>query len=106
MKAEAPARFDVNEIDDVVHGRMRLGILAYLAGAGEADFIALRDHLETTNGNLSTHLSRLEEAGYVTQDRSIVNKRTRTVVSATPAGREALKAYVARMARLVDELGG
>lgn len=105
MKPEPGGRFDVNGLDELVHGRMRLGIMAYVTGAGEADFIALRDHLETTNGNLSTHLTKLEEAGYVALDRTIADKRTRTIVSVRPEGRRALRAYVARMAQLVEELG-
>lgn len=105
MKPDAAGRFDVSGIDELVHGRMRLGIMAYVTGAGEADFISLRDHLETTNGNLSTHLTKLEEAGYVTLDRTIADKRTRTIVGVTEKGRQALRAYVARMAQLVEELG-
>ena len=105
MKPEPADRFDATELDDVVHGRVRLGVMAYLAGAGAADFVALKDHLQTTNGNLSVHLSKLEDAGYVTLERAIVAKRTRTTVRPTKAGRAALRAYVERMARLVDELG-
>ena len=104
MKPEPPARFDANELDELVHGRVRLGIMAYLAGAGEAEFITLRDHLRTTNGNLSVHLGKLETAGLVELDRSIVGKRTCTVVALTGAGRKALRAYVERMAALVEQV--
>ena len=105
MKPEPAERFDATELDDVVHGRVRLGIMAYLAGAGEADFVTLQEHLRTTNGNLSVHLGKLEEAGYVTLQRAIVGKRTRTTVRPTDQGRAALRAYVQRMARLVEEFG-
>ena len=55
--------FDVNELDDVIHGRIRLGIMAYLVGAGAADFGILKAQLQATDGNLSVHLRKLEEAG-------------------------------------------
>jgi len=105
MKPEPADRFDANELDDVVHGRVRLGIMAYLAGAGTADFVTLQEHLRTTNGNLSVHLGKLEEAGYVTLERAIVGKRSRTTVCATAKGQTALRAYVERMAKLVQALG-
>lgn len=105
MKPERADRFDATELDDVVHGRVRLGIMAYLAGAGTADFVTLQEHLRTTNGNLSVHLGKLEEAGYVTLERAIIGKRSRTTVRPTIKGRTALRAYVQRMARLVEELG-
>ena len=57
--------FDISRIDDVIHGRIRLGIMAYLSGAGSADFTTLKTRLQTTDGNLSVHLRKLEEAGFV-----------------------------------------
>lgn len=105
MNPESNDQFDATELDEVVHGRMRLGALAYLAGAGEADFNTLKEHLKTTNGNLSVHLGKLEAAGYIELRRSITGKRTRTVVRPTAAGREALRSYVDRLARLVDQMG-
>ena len=105
MKPERSDGFDATELDDVVHGRVRLGIMAYLAGAGEADFVTLKDHLKTTNGNLSVHLSKLEEAGYVALERAIVAKRTRTTVRPTAEGRGALRANGARLAKQIEDLG-
>ena len=91
MKPERAGRFDATELDDVVHGRVRLGIMAYLVGAGAADFVTLKEHLRTTNGNLSVHLGKLEEAGYVALERAIVARRTRTTVRPTAEGRAALR---------------
>ena len=104
MKPERTDAFDANGLDDVIHGRIRLGIMAYLAGAGAADFNSLKEHLATTGGNLSVHLGKLDEAGYVTLDRAIVDKRTRMIVRPTAAGSEALLTYVERISRLVDQL--
>ena len=58
--------FDIARIDEVIHGRIRLGIMAYLAGAERADFNTLKARLQTTDGNLSVHLRKLEDAGFVT----------------------------------------
>ena len=53
-------KFDISGLDDVIHGRVRLGIVAYLASAEVADFTELKDVLEVTQGNLSIHLRKLE----------------------------------------------
>ena len=56
----------LGKIDEVIHGRMRLGIMVYLADVEAADFTELKTVLEATQGNLSVHLKKLEEAGYIT----------------------------------------
>ncbi|OYW87959.1 MAG: transcriptional regulator [Hyphomonas sp. 34-62-18] len=89
--------FDHNDIDDVIHGRLRLGVMAYLSTASPAVFGELRDKVGTTDGNLSTHLKKLEEAGYVTQEKRFVGKKPQTRVFLTDAGRKAWLAWLARM---------
>ncbi len=64
-------KFDISGLDDVIHGRVRLGIVAYLASAEVADFTELKDLLEVTQGNLSVHLRKLEDAGYVAIDKRL-----------------------------------
>ena len=66
------AGFDIARIDDVIHGRMRLGIMAYLADAEVADFNELKRALEATQGNLSIHLRKLEDAGYIAIEKSFL----------------------------------
>ena len=56
---------DLGRIDEVIHGRMRLGIMVYLSDVDAADFTELKTVLEATQGNLSVHLKKLEEAGFV-----------------------------------------
>jgi DNA-binding transcriptional ArsR family regulator len=64
--------FDVGQLDDVIHGRLRLGIMAYLAQNIEvAEFNELKDVLEATQGNLSVHLRKLEDAGYVSIEKKL-----------------------------------
>jgi len=96
------AAFDVSKIDDIVHGRIRLGIMTYLASAEAADFTELRDALKTTQGNLSIHLRKLEDAGYVAIDKSFLNRKPLTRARLTKAGRKALADYLAAMAKLID----
>jgi len=93
--------FDIGKIDDVIHGRLRLGIMAYLASAEVADFNELKAVLDATQGNLSVHLRKLEDAGYVAIDKSFLNRRPLTRVRMTEAGRKAFAAYLEAMGRLV-----
>ena len=95
------ARFDIGGIDDVIHGRLRLGVMAYLADAEVADFTELKTALEATQGNLSIHLRKLQEAGYVTIDKSFLNLKPLTRVRMTEAGRQAFITYLDAIGRLV-----
>lgn len=99
-------RFDISGLDDVIHGRVRLGIVAYLASAEVADFTELKDVLEVTQGNLSIHLRKLEEAGYVSIDKSFVGRKPLTRVRLTETGRAAFSSYLKAMGQLVEQAGG
>ncbi len=89
--------FDYREIDDVIHGRVRLSVMAYLSGAGVADFNELKAKVGGSDGNLSVHLRKLEDAGYVSLEKGFRGRRPQTIVSLTAKGREAWIAYIARM---------
>jgi DNA-binding MarR family transcriptional regulator len=95
------AAFDIDKLDDVIHGRLRLGIMAYLADAEVAEFTELKEVLSATQGNLSIHLRKLEEAGYVLIDKSFVNRKPLTRVRMTAKGRKAFAAYLEAIAKLV-----
>jgi DNA-binding MarR family transcriptional regulator len=92
---------DLGRIDEVIHGRMRLGVMVYLADVETADFTELKTVLEATQGNLSVHLKKLEEAGYVAIDKSFVNNKPLTRVSITEPGRNAFKAYLMALGNLI-----
>ena len=96
------ASFDIGGIDDVIHGRLRLGIMAYLASAEVADFNELKALLQATQGNLSVHLRKLEDAGYVAIEKSFLGRKPLTRIRITASGRKAFAAYLAAMGRLVD----
>ena len=93
--------FDHSEIDDVIHGRLRLGIMAYLASVSPAIFGELKQKVGATDGNLSTHLRKLEDAGYVRQEKRFVGRRPQTRVFLTDAGRQAWLTWIDRMQGLM-----
>jgi DNA-binding MarR family transcriptional regulator len=94
--------FDIEGIDEVIHGRVRLGVMAYLSGAGSADFNTLKTRLQATDGNLSAHLRKLEDAGFVTVDKAFVNRKPLTTLTLTDAGRKAFAAYLDAIGKLVE----
>ncbi len=98
--AENP--FDHSNIDDVIHGRIRLGAVAYLSTVQSALFPELRDKVGATDGNLSTHLRKLEEAGYVAIEKSFVNRKPQTRIALTADGRKAWLGWLDRMRGLAD----
>ncbi len=102
MAGQAP--FDIGGIDEVIHGRIRLGIMAYLANADVADFNELKAALDATQGNLSVHLRKLEDAGYVAIEKSFLARKPLTRVRLTSAGRKAFAAYLEAMGRLLREV--
>ena len=96
------AAFDIGEIDEVIHGRMRLGIMAWLADAEVADFNTLKAMLNATQGNLSVHLRKLEDAGYIEIEKSFLGRKPLTRARITQKGRAAFAAYLDAIARLVE----
>jgi DNA-binding transcriptional ArsR family regulator len=85
---------ELPELDPVVHAPIRLAVLSLLSGLEEADFTHLRERVGTTDGNLSVHLSRLEEAGYVEVHKGFVGRKPRSTYRLTEKGRTAFLTYV------------
>lgn len=98
--------FNIERIDDVIHGRLRLGVMAYLSTAGSADFTTLKQKTQSSDGNLSVQLRKLEEAGYVEITKAFVGKKPQTTVILTDAGRAAFVTYLEAMRKLIDETSG
>jgi len=80
-------------LDKVIHEPGRLAVMSYLAAVDEADFLFLLDQTGLTRGNLSSHMAKLEQAGYVDVAKTFVGKTPRTTYGLTPAGRKAFAAY-------------
>lgn len=89
------------ELDRVIHERVRLAIVSALAGADSLSFNELKNLLEITDGNLSVHAKRLEEAGFVVCEKSFVDRVPHTEYRLTPAGRTALDEYLDHMESLI-----
>lgn len=83
----------MTELDRVIHEPARLQIVALLAGVAEADFLWLLRESQLTKGNLSSHLARLEEAGYVAVEKTFRGKIPLTLLRLTDAGRAAFEGY-------------
>jgi DNA-binding transcriptional ArsR family regulator len=94
----------MNDVDRIIHEPARLTIMALLSGAKEADFLFLSRETGLTKGNLSNHLVKLEESGYVEIEKTFRGKIPRTIVRITPEGRTALKQYRKTMNGLLKQL--
>ncbi len=90
-----------NELDRLVHERMRLGILSALAAQPSLTFTELRELLGATDGNVSVHARKLEDAGYLTCTKSFDGRLPRTDYAITDAGRDALDRYLDHMESLI-----
>ncbi|MBM3307843.1 MAG: transcriptional regulator [Candidatus Eisenbacteria bacterium] len=96
MRAERDFEFDL-----LIHSPVRLAVLSVLSELEDADFVFLRETVGATDGNLSTHLARLEEAGYVRIRKAFANRKPRTTCAITPKGRKAFVAYLEHLERIV-----
>lgn len=99
-----PAGTNPVELDRLIHGRVRLGIVSALAVNDSLTFNELKDLLETSDGNLSVHARRLEDAGYVTCTKSFEGRLPRSDYRLTPAGRRALERYLDHMEALIERV--
>ncbi|MEL6363020.1 MAG: transcriptional regulator [Pseudomonadota bacterium] len=86
--------FDLTQLSEMIHARTRLAVLTYLASMEDADFKAIREATATTEGNLSVHLQKLEEAGFIKISKTFRNRRPHTRARITNAGRDALIQYI------------
>jgi DNA-binding HxlR family transcriptional regulator len=92
---------DALELDRLIHERMRLAIVSALAVRERLSFNELKQLLGTTDGNLSVHARKLEDAGYVQCEKSFEGRTPRTDYQLTTAGREALERYLSHMEALI-----
>jgi DNA-binding MarR family transcriptional regulator len=90
---------DYSRLDETLHSRIRLAAASALMGVEEAEFTWLRDAIGATDGNLSTHMRKLEEAGYVKVRKTFAGRRPATFFSLSPEGREAFARYVEELAK-------
>ena len=101
-KPSLPSGASALELDPVIHERVRLGIISALAVNAELSFNDLKKLLEITDGNLSVHARKLEEAGYLKCSKSFVGRQPRTEFRLTAAGRRALEGYLKHMESVIQ----
>ena len=93
-----------HEIDRIIHERLRLGIISALAANESLTFNELKHTVKTTDGNLSVHARKLEDAGYVNCSKSFEGRTPKTEYSLTTAGRRALERYIDHMEALIGRM--
>lgn len=91
------------QLDRVIHEKGRLAIMSMLAASPELSFTELRDTLEMTDGNLTTHIRTLQETGYVSIAKSYQNNRPLTTCTLTAAGRKAFASYINLLEQIVQQ---
>src|SRR5437764_14531571 len=94
------------ELDKVIHERMRLGIISALAANEKLSFSDLKRLLNTTDGNISVHARKLEDAGYVTMQKSFKGRVPLTEYAITKEGKKALERYLNHMEALIKAMKG
>ncbi len=102
MSIDIDAIFDYQELDDIIHARIRLAIMTILLTRGKTDFATLKKQTKTSDGNLSTHLRKLEVAGYISFKKSFVDRKPITSYWLSDKGREAYANYIETLERLVN----
>ncbi|HZR15928.1 MAG TPA: transcriptional regulator [Verrucomicrobiae bacterium] len=91
------------QLDRVIHEKGRLAIMSMLAASPELSFTEMRDTLKMTDGNLTTHIRTLQEAGYVSITKSFQNNRPLTTCSLTAAGKKAFASYINLLEQIIQQ---
>jgi DNA-binding MarR family transcriptional regulator len=106
LRVEKAAGTVSGELDKVIHERMRLGIISALAANEKLSFSDLKNLLNTTDGNISVHARKLEEAGYLTCEKSFKGRTPLTEYAITKEGKKALERYLNHMEALIKAMKG
>ena len=100
-----PLQETLDALDEVIHQKVRLGVMSTLVARGDADFRFLKESLNLTDGNLSIHLTKLEDAGYVAVAKEFVRKKPHTTYSPTALGTQSFHRYLAALEEIVRTAG-
>ena len=93
-------------IDPLIHAPIRLAVLSILVTAMNANFSFLKESIKTTDGNLSTHLTKLEDAGYIEIEKIFKGKKPQTICSITDQGKDAFSKYIDNLERIIKKQKG
>lgn len=95
--------FNYQEIDDVIHSRIRTAIMAVLISVDEAEFTFIREKINATDGNLSVHLKKLEDHNYISVRKEFVDRKPLTRYSITLTGRKAFEDYIKKLESIIRQ---
>lgn len=91
------------DFDDIIHSKIRLGVMSILVTAESAQFTYLKEITEATDGNLSVHLKKLEDAGYISVQKQFVHRKPQTLCRITSKGRKAFEKYVDALEKIIGK---
>jgi DNA-binding MarR family transcriptional regulator len=106
LKAEKPAESVSAGLDKLIHERLRLGIISALAANASLSFNELKKLLQTTDGNISVHARKLEDAGYIQCTKTFKDRMPLTEYKITAGGKKALEKYIGHMEALIKTMKG
>lgn len=92
----------LKELDPLLHSQLRLAVMSILMTVEEADFVYLKEQTQSTVGNLSVQITKLQEAGYIEVEKGFQGKRPRTTCRITPVGRSAFEEYVSTLRQYLN----
>jgi DNA-binding MarR family transcriptional regulator len=95
--------FDYQHLDEIIHSRIRLAIMALLVSVERADFTFIREKVNTTDGNLSIHIRKLEECNYVKMEKRFINRKPVTSFSITKKGQQAFEKYIEQLEKMINK---
>lgn len=95
--------FDYQQLDDIIHSRIRLAIMSVLISIEEAEFKFLKEKVNTTDGNLSVHLKKLEAAEYIRVKKEFVDRKPVSSYKLSKKGKEAFELYIKRLEDLISK---
>ena len=95
--------FDYQQLDDIIHSRIRLAIMSVLISIEEAEFKFLKEKVNTTDGNLSVHLKKLEEASYITVKKEFIERKPVSTYKLTEKGKVAFELYIKKLEGLINK---
>ncbi len=95
--------FDYQQLDEIIHSRIRLAIMAVLISAEDADFNFLKEKVNATDGNLSIHLKKLEESGYISVKKEFLDRKPHSLYCLTKKGKSAFEKYVEQLEKLIKK---
>lgn len=95
--------FDYQQLNDLIHSRIRLAIMSVLITVDEIDFTSLKKMVNATDGNLSVHLKKLDVAGYISVRKEFVDRKPVTTYSISKTGSKAFETYVRQLESLLKK---